>query len=80
MISALRERRVLLPAADTLDRLGRAARAIARRRMEAALLDGLSAERLAAIDDFLTVDPTVGMTRFAWACCRKHRAKRTWSP
>lgn len=64
MISALRERRTLLPAVDMLDRLGRAARAIARRRMESALLDGLSAERSAAIDDLLAVDPAVGMTRF----------------
>ena len=41
MIAALRERCSVLPAADTLDRLGRAARALARRRMEVALLDGL---------------------------------------
>jgi hypothetical protein len=35
MIAALRGRCSVLPAADTLDRLGRAARALARRRMEA---------------------------------------------
>lgn len=66
MIAALRVRRALLPAADTLDRVGRAARAIACRRMEAALLEGLSAERLSALDHLLVVDPAIRMTPFAW--------------
>ncbi|MGF6227783.1 TnpA family transposase [Inquilinus ginsengisoli] len=66
MIAALRDRRVVLPAADTLDRIGRAARALARRRMEAALLDGLPAERLEELDRLLLVDPTIRITRFAW--------------
>jgi hypothetical protein len=66
MIAALRERRSVLPAADTLDRLGRAARALARRRIEAALLDGLPPERLDALDEILTVEPEMRITRFAW--------------
>lgn len=66
MLAALRERRALLPAADTLDRVGRAARAIARRRMKASLLKGLSAERLSALDGLLVVDPAIRMTPFAW--------------
>ena len=66
MIAALRERCSVLPAADTLDRIGRAARALARRRMEAALLDGLPRERLDALDELLTVEPEMRVTRFAW--------------
>lgn len=66
MIAALRQRGAVLPAADTLDRIGRAARVLARRRMEAALLDGLPAERLDAIDRLLAVDPAIRITRFAW--------------
>ena len=65
-IAAFRERKSLLPATDTLDRIGRAARVIARRRMEAALLDGLTSEGLATLDGLLTVDPTIRQTRFAW--------------
>jgi hypothetical protein len=41
IIAAFRERKSVVPAIDTLDRIGRAARVVARRRMEAALLDGL---------------------------------------
>ena len=58
-LATLRERRTLLPATDTLDRLGRGARAIARRRMEAALVAGLTAAELAALDDLLVLDPAV---------------------
>ena len=43
LLATLKERRTLLPAGDTLDRIGRGARAIARRRMEAALLAGFRA-------------------------------------
>lgn len=66
IIAAFTERKSVLPATDTLDRIGRAARVIARQRMEAALLDGLTSEGLATIDELLTVDPTIRQTRFAW--------------
>jgi hypothetical protein len=56
----------VLPATDTLDRIGRAARVVARRRMEAALLDGLTPGGLAALDGLLAVDPIIRQTRFAW--------------
>lgn len=65
-VAAFRERRSLLPATDTLDRIGRAARVVARRRMEAALLEGLTPEGLATLDGLLTVDPAIRQTRFAW--------------
>jgi hypothetical protein len=66
VIAAFRERHALLPAADTLDRIGRAGRVVARRRMEAALLDGFTSEGLAALDGLLVIDPAIRQTRFAW--------------
>jgi hypothetical protein len=66
IIAVFRERKSVLPATDTLDRIGRAARVVARRRMEAALLDGLTPGGLAALDGLLAVDPIIRQTRFAW--------------
>jgi hypothetical protein len=66
IIAAFRERKSVLPATDTLDRIGRAARVVARRRMETALLDGLSSQELATLDGMLGVDPAIRQTRFAW--------------
>jgi len=39
---------------------------VARRQIEAALLDGLTSERLATLDGLLAVDPAIRQTRFAW--------------
>ena len=66
VIAAFRERHSLLPAAGTLDRIGRAGRAVARKRMEASLLDGFTSERLATFDGLLIIDPVIRQTRFAW--------------
>lgn len=66
IIAAFRERKSVLPATDTLDRIGRAARVVARRRMEAVLLDGLASARLVALDELLAVDPAIRQTRFNW--------------
>jgi TnpA family transposase len=66
IIAAFRERKSVVPAIDTLDRIGRAARVVARRRMEAALLDGFTTERLTTLDGLLAVDPAIRQTRFAW--------------
>ena len=66
VIAAFRERHSLLPAAGTLDRIGRAGRAVARKRMEASLLDGFTTEKLAAFDGLLIIDPVIRQTRFAW--------------
>jgi hypothetical protein len=60
IIAAFRDRKSVLPATDTLDRIGRAARVVARRRMEAAPLDGLSSRELATLDGLLAVDPAIG--------------------
>jgi hypothetical protein len=66
IIAVFRERKSVVPAIDSLDRIGRAARVVARRRMEASLLDGFTSERLAALDGLLAVDPAIRQTRFAW--------------
>ncbi|KOF12405.1 transposase [Ensifer adhaerens] len=66
IITTFRERRVLLPAVDTIERIGLAARAIARRRAEMALISDLSPERRQGLDDLLKVDPAIGQTRFHW--------------
>jgi TnpA family transposase len=66
VIAVFRERHSLLPAAGTLDRIGRAGRAVARKRMEASLLDGLTSEKLATFDGLLIIDPVIRQTRFAW--------------
>ncbi len=61
---AFRRRRVVLPPMKEVERIGVAGRAIARRRAAAALLDGLKAEQLEAVDQLLVTDPE--QTRFAW--------------
>ena len=66
IVAALRERKVLLPSADTIERIGLAGRAIARKRAEAALIAGLSPDQLGHLDDLLKVDPTIVQTRFHW--------------
>lgn len=53
IIVTFRERRVLLPVANTIERMGLAARAIARRRAEAALISDLDAEKLQTLDGAL---------------------------
>jgi hypothetical protein len=66
IIVTFRERRVLLPAANVIERMGLAARAIARRRAEAALISDLDPEKLHALDNLLVVDSTISQTRFHW--------------
>jgi len=66
IVATLRERGVLLPAAEIIERMGFAARAIARRRAEGALIEGLAPEKLQALDKLLEVDAAIGQTRFHW--------------
>lgn len=51
---------------ETVERIGLAARAIARRRAERALIEGLAPEMLGALDKLLEVDAAIGQTRFNW--------------
>lgn len=66
IVITMRERNVVLPTPDTIERIGLAARAIARRRAEAALISGFSPEHLQSLDDLLKVDPAIAQTRFHW--------------
>ena len=54
IVAMLRERGALLPAAEIIERMGLAARAIARRRVEGALIEGLPPEKLQALDKVTT--------------------------
>ncbi len=66
IIVSFRERRVLLPVTNMIERMGLAARAIARRRAEVALIADLDQQTLQMLDGLLEVDPTIGQTRFHW--------------
>ncbi len=66
IIATFREQCVLLPAVNMIERMGLAARAIARRRAESALIADLSDEKLKALDILLDVDPAIRQTRFSW--------------
>ncbi|OWK19931.1 hypothetical protein AJ88_34620 [Mesorhizobium amorphae CCBAU 01583] len=66
IVAKFRNRNSLLPAANIIERMGIAARAIARRRAEKTLIEGLSSDRLQDLDRLLEVDQTIGQTRFHW--------------
>lgn len=64
--TAFRERKALLPSQHSIEKIGIAARAIARRGAETALISDLDPEKLEALDRLLEVDPTIGHTRYHW--------------
>ena len=66
IIATFRERCVLVPVVDMIERMGLAARAIARRRAESALIADLSDKKLETLDILLDVDPAIRQTRFNW--------------
>ena len=66
VIAALRAGRVILPGSGVIERVAIAGRARARKRAAAALVAGLPVEHLTRLDGLLVIDPSVGMTRFAW--------------
>lgn len=66
IVAVFRERNALLPSEDVIERLGLAARAIARRRADTALLAGMSEVLLIDLDDLLTVDQGIEHIRFHW--------------
>ena len=55
MVEYLRERRILLPAAVTLEKIALAARALARKRAYKNLVEGLSPETIAGLEALLVV-------------------------
>jgi TnpA family transposase len=66
VVAALRASRIILPGAAVVERIAIAGRARARKRAADALVTGLSTEHLTKLDGLLVVDPSVGMTPFAW--------------
>ncbi len=66
IVTTLRERGSLLPAIDTIERIGLAGRAIARRRAERTLIEDIPLDALQSLDRLLEVDQSIGQTRFHW--------------
>lgn len=66
VMAALRTARIILPGATVIERIAIAGRARARKRAADALVAGLSADHLTKLDGLLVLDPSVGMTPFAW--------------
>jgi TnpA family transposase len=66
MIAYLRERSILLPAATVLERIGLAARALARKQAHKAMIADISEERRDALERLLMVDESVGRTPLTW--------------
>jgi hypothetical protein len=66
IVAAFRERGALLPAIDTIERIGLAGRAIARRRAETTLIKDVPLDTLRSLDRLLEVEPSIGQTRFHW--------------
>ena len=56
VIKSFRDRGVLLPSAERMDRIGRAGRAIARKRVLQAILNGRTPAQLTALDALLAFD------------------------
>ena len=66
VVATLHGARSILPTVETIERMALAARAIARRRAEIALIQCLAPEKLQELDRLLEVDPSIGQTRFHW--------------
>ena len=66
LIEELRRHRLVLPSADTIERLALKGRARARREAAAALYDALSPEQRDRLQRLLVNDAAVGQTRLTW--------------
>ena len=66
IVTTFRERGSLLPAIDTIERIGLAGRAIVRRRAERTLIEDIPLDTLQSLDRLLEVDQSIGQTRFHW--------------
>ena len=62
----MKAQRFVLPSADTLERIGLAGRARARRLSAQALNDSLDGERKKALEGLLEHDPSIGRSRLTW--------------
>ena len=66
MSGEIKAQRFVLPSADTLERIGLAGRARARRLSSQALNDALGDERKKALEALLEHDPGIGRSRLTW--------------
>jgi len=57
VVAEFRRRNALLPSQHSIEKIGIAGRAIARRRAETGLISDFSSEKLQSLDDLLRVDP-----------------------
>ncbi|MET3524807.1 hypothetical protein ABID25_006678, partial [Mesorhizobium abyssinicae] len=54
------------PSLHSIEKIGLGGRAIARRRAEKEIVEGIPPDRLTSLDRLLEVDPAIGQTRFHW--------------
>jgi hypothetical protein len=66
LVAELRKHRLVLPSADTIERLALRGRARARREAAAALFDALSPQQRSRLQALLVNAPSVGQTRLTW--------------
>ena len=74
LIEELRRHRLVLPSADTIERLALKGRARARREAAATLFDALSPEQRDRLKNLLVNDAAVGQTRLTWVRGFPHSA------
>ena len=74
LIEELRRHRLVLPSADTIERLALKGRARARREAAATLFDALSPEQRGRLQNLLVNDAAVGQTRLTWVRGFPHSA------
>ena len=72
LTSDMRAQRLVLPSADTLERIGLAGRARARRVSAQAINDALDGERKRALTELLKHDPSIGRSRLTWLRALPH--------
>ena len=66
IVQNFRDRKILLPPPEYMDRIGRAGRAIARKRVNLAVLEKLAPQQLGLIDNLLVPDLAIQQTRYGW--------------
>jgi TnpA family transposase len=66
VVAALRTAGIILPAASVIERAAIAGRARARKRAADSLLGDLTPAQVADLDGLLALDPSLGLTPFAW--------------
>lgn len=66
LIQALKDRHLVLPSMDTIERLGLKGRARARRQAASILYDGLTEDLRGRLQDLLANDPVLGQSRLTW--------------